>query len=91
MYYSNYKILPPSAKLGHLTFVIVQLIPIAVDDVHVQEGEERASDEEAVGKGKVFEVAHVQGEGVGGGGNGAQTNQLADDIPDANTWKNNKD
>lgn len=81
---------PPSAKPGHPTFVIVQLVPIAVDDVHVQEAEQSASDQEAVGKGKVLDVARVQGEGVGGRGHGAQAHQLADHIPDANTWKNNK-
>lgn len=81
---------PPSAKPGHPTFIIVQLVPIAVDDVHVKEAEQSAGDQEAVGKGKVLDVARVQGEGVGGRGHGAQAHQLADHIPDANTWKNNK-
>lgn len=80
----------PICKPGHPTFVIVQLIPVAIDNVHVQKAEESASDKEAVGQGKVFDVAHVQGVGVGGRGNCAQANQLADNIPDTNTWKNNK-
>lgn len=50
---------PPSTKPGHPTFVIVQLVPVAVDDVHVQEAEQCAGDQEAVRKGKVFDVARV--------------------------------
>lgn len=62
----------------------MQLVPVAVDDVHLQEVEERTRDEEALGEGEVFDVAHVQGEGVGGRGNGAQAHQLADNVPHAN-------
>lgn len=89
-YFSDHGHPPSSVKLGRPTFVIVQLVPIAVDDVHVQEVEQSTSDQEAVGKGKVFDVARVQGKGVGGRGHGAQAHQLTDHIPDANTWKNNK-
>lgn len=80
----------PVAKPGHPTFVIMQLIPVAVDHVHIKEAEQSTSDQEAVRKRKVSDVASVQGEGVGGRGHGAQANELADHIPDANTWKNNK-
>lgn len=65
------------------TFVIVQLVPVSVNHVHLQEVEESACDEEAVREGKTFDVTHVQGEGVGGRRNGAQTHQLTDDVPHA--------
>lgn len=68
----------------------MQLIPIAVDHVHVQEAEQSAGDQEAVWQRKVSDVARVQGKGVGWRGHGAQANQLADHIPDTNTWKSNK-
>lgn len=80
----------PAAKPGHFTFVVVELIPVSVDHVHVQEAEQSASDQEAVRKGKVSDVACVESEGVGRRGHGAQANQLADHIPDANTWKSIK-
>lgn len=70
----------------------MQLIPVPVDHVRLQEVEQSTCDEEAVGHGKAFDVTHVQSEGVGGGGDGAQAHQLTDDVPHANTWgkKNNK-
>lgn len=46
------------------TFVIVQLIPVAVDDICLQKTQESTCDEEAVGKRKVFDVTHVQGKRV---------------------------
>lgn len=63
----------------------MHLVPVAVDHVRLQEVQEGARDEEAVGEGKVFDVARVQGEGVGRRGNGAQAHQLADDVPHPNT------
>lgn len=63
----------------------MQLIPVTVNHIRIQEVKESACDQEAVGEGKVLDVAHVQSEGVGGRGDGAQTHKLADDIPHANT------
>lgn len=70
---------------GSPTFIIVHLIPVAVDHVRLQEVQEGACDKEAVGEGKVFDIAHVQGEGVGWRRNGAQAHQLTDDVPHTNT------
>lgn len=71
------------------TFVIVQLVPVPVNNIRLQEVEERARDQEAVGEGEAFDVAHVQGEGVGGRGDSAQAHQLADHIPYTDTWRSN--
>lgn len=49
----------PVAIPGHPTFVVVQLVPVTVDHVHVQEAEQSAGDQEAVRKGKVSDVARV--------------------------------
>lgn len=68
----------------------MQLVPVSVDHVHLQEAQQGAGDEEALVQGEALDVARVQGEGVGGGGHGAQTHQLADDVPRANTWKEEK-
>lgn len=64
----------------------MHLVPVGVDHVGLQEAQESAGDEEAVWEGKVFDVTHVQGKGVGGWGNGAQAHQLTDNVPHTNTW-----
>lgn len=82
---------PPAGHFGccgHVaqpTFVVVYLVPVAVDHVRLQKVQEGARDEEAVGEGKVFDVARVQCEGVGWRGDGAQAHQLADDVPHPHT------
>lgn len=70
---------------GFPTFVVVHLVPVAVDHVGFQEVQEGARNEEAVGRGEVLDVARVQREGVGWRGDGAQAHQLADDVPHTNT------
>lgn len=67
------------------TFIVVQLVPVPVHHVGLQEVEESPRGEEAVRQGKIFDVTHVQGEGVGGRGDGAKGHQLAHNIPDTNT------
>lgn len=73
------------AASGFPTFVVVHLVPVAVDHVRFQKVQEGARDEEAVDRGEVLDVARVQREGVGWRGDGAQAHQLADDVPHTNT------
>lgn len=65
----------------------MHLIPIPINQIHLQEAEQSSCDQEAVLQGKAFDVAHVQGEGVGGRGNGTQTHQLTHNIPHTNTYE----
>ena len=65
----------------------MQFVSVAVDGVHLQEVEEGPGDEETFSEGKAFQVAHVEGQRVGGGRNGAETNQLTHDIPYPDSWK----
>lgn len=67
------------------TFIIVHLIPVSVDHVRLQEVQKGACDKEAVGEWKVFDIAHVQGKGIGWRRDGAQAHQLTDDVPHTNT------
>ncbi len=66
----------------------MQLVPVPVDDIRLHEVKKSARYQETLSEGKAFDVTHVQSEGVGRRGNGAQAHQLTDDVPHADTLKN---
>lgn len=69
----------------------MQLVPVAVNHVHLQEVKESSRDKKAFGERKTFDVTHVQGERVGRRGNGAETHQLTDNVPHTNCWRRTKE